>query len=82
VHDGAEVRVHDDHLRVRVADDVLELRRRMSDGERNRDAAGPPDPPLRGDIGKAGRGEKRHARLREVVAAGEQACGDPTRCLE
>jgi len=37
-------RVHHDGLSLGVADHVRELWGRMRDGERNGDAAGPPDP--------------------------------------
>lgn len=62
-----------------VADHVLELRGWVRDGERNGDAAGPPDSPLGGDIVKARRGEKSDPGFREVAAAGEQTPGDVRR---
>jgi hypothetical protein len=68
--------MHYDHARVRVANRVFEFRRRVRDGERDGDAAGPPDPPLDRYVGKVGRGEKGDAGLPEVVAPGEQARGD------
>jgi hypothetical protein len=74
--------VHDDHLGVRVADHVLELGWRMGDGERNRDAARAPDPPLCGDVGKTGRREEGDAHLGEVVAPGQKARRDPLGRLE
>ncbi len=76
LHHGGEIGVHDDGLGVGVADDVLELCGWVRDGERNGDAAGPPDRPLDRDVVKARRGEKGDPRLREVVAPGEQARGD------
>jgi len=48
----------------------------MRDGERNGDAAGPPDPPLGGCVVKARRGEKGDPGLGEVVTPGEQTGGD------
>jgi len=76
LHDGGEIGVHHDHARVRVANGVFELRRRVRDGERDGDPAGPPDPPLDRYVVKARRSEKGDSGLREVVAPGEQAPGD------
>jgi hypothetical protein len=76
LHDGAELRVHHDGLSLGIADHVRELWGRMRDGERNGDAAGPPDPPLRGYVVKARRGEKGDPGLREVLTPGEQTCGN------
>jgi hypothetical protein len=76
LHDDAEIRVHHDGLSLGVADHVRELWGRMRDGERNGDAAGPPDPPLSGYVVEARRGEKGDPRLREVLTPGEQTCGN------
>jgi hypothetical protein len=48
----------------------------MRDGERNGDAAGPPDPPLSGYVVKTRGGEKGDPGLREVLTPGEQTCGN------
>jgi hypothetical protein len=68
--------VYHDGLDLGVADHVRELCGRVRDGERNGDAAGPPDPPLSRYVVKARRGEKCDPGLREVVAPGEQTRGD------
>src|SRR5206468_507371 len=65
-----------------VPDHVLELCGRVRDGQRDRNPAGPPDPPLDRDVVKARRGEKRDPGLREVVAPGEQARGDAGRGVQ
>ena len=76
LHDGGEITVHHDGFGLGVADHVLELCGRVRDGQRDRNPAGPPDPPLDRDVVKARRGEKGDPRLGEVVAPGEQARGD------
>jgi len=76
LHHGGEILVHHDGFGVGVADHILELCGRVRDGERDGDPAGPPDPPLDGDVVKARRGEKGNPGLREVVAPDEQARGD------
>ncbi len=82
LHHGGEIGVHDDGLGLGIADHIGELRGRVRDGERNGDAAGPPDPPLGGDVVKAGRGEEGDPGLPEVAAPGEQALGDARRGVE
>ena len=79
---GGELRVHHDGLGVGVADHVLELGGRVGDGERNGDAAGPPDSPLDRHVVKAWTGEIGDPGLREVVPPGEQALGDACRGVE
>ena len=71
--------IADDDRRARIADHVLELGRRMRDGQRHGHAAGAPDAALHGRIGEARRHEERDARLVQVVVVGEQRSGDAPR---
>ena len=77
-----EVRVRDDDLRLRVLDHVLQLGGRMRGSERNRDAAGPPDAPLRCHVVPARGHEERDPRLHEIRAAVQEARGDALRRLD
>ena len=76
---GARGRIADDDRRAGVADDVVELGRRMRDRQRHGHAARAPDATLHGGVGEAGRHEERHARLLEIVVVAEQRAGDAAR---
>ena len=80
---GRGRRIADDHRRARVANHVLELRRRMRHGQRHGHAAGAPDPALHGGVREARRHQKRHARLVQVGVVAEQRAGHaPRRIVE
>src|SRR5207237_6988166 len=72
---GRELGIGDDDSRVGVANHVVELGRRVGGRERNGDAAGAPDAPLRGHVTEARRHEERDPCLAQVVLPTEQTPG-------
>jgi len=71
-----EVRVHDDDLRLGVADHVLQLGRRVRHRKGDRDPARAPDAPLGGDVAESRRREEGDPCLGEVGPPGEEAGRD------
>ena len=68
--------------RIRVSQDVVQLRPGMKQRQGNRNTAGAPYPPLQSNVLEAGGGNKSDRPFLQVFCSGQKKGGNPVGCLE